>query len=332
MAPDEERQGAANTGTWLAMWARLQGDAPALYTPTGDRTFAELNANVNRLARAFRAAGLVPGDAVALVCGNRPAFVESVHACLRTGLRYTPVNWHLTTPEVVYIINDCGARAVIGDAQYASVMADVRAACPAVALWLGVGGSIDGFSDYDPALAAQDAHDLPDPALGCRMLYTSGTTGHPKGVVRPPNYSTHLEALTTAPKYRAGTGQINLCTGPYYHGGPLSFSLLAPLAAGVAVVVMERFDAEHALALIAKHRVTHTHMVPIMFHRMLRLPADVRARYDVSSMQYLLHGAADCPVDTKRAMLSWFGPVLWEYFAATEGAGAGERGVRPRRA
>ena len=322
MVPDEERRHAADSGTWLAMWAGVQGDIPALSTPTGDRTFAELNANVNRLARAFRAAGLVPGDAVALVCGNRPAFVESVHACLRTGLRYTPVNWHLTAHEVAYIVNDCRAKAVIGDAQQAGLMTEVHAACRSVALWLGVGGRIDGFEDYDATLAAHDAHDLPDPTLGCRMLYTSGTTGHPKGVVRPANYSTHLEALTTAPEYRAGSGQRNLCTGPYYHGGPLSFSLLAPLAAGVGVVVMERFDAEEALALIAKHSVTHTHMVPIMFHRMLRLPAEVRARHSVSSMRYLLHGAAACPVDTKRAMLEWFGPVLWEYFAATEGAGA----------
>lgn len=319
---DDQRRQAASTGTWLSLWARTQGDAPAVISPTGDRSFRELSANANRLARAFRAAGLLPGDAVALVCGNRPAFVESVQACLQAGLRYTPVNWHLTAHEVAYVIEDCGAKAVLADADYAPVMSDVRARCPAVALWLVVGGAMAGFDDYDAALARQDPSDLPDPVLGCRMLYTSGTTGYPKGVVRPPNYSTHLEALTTAPKYRAGSGQLNLCTGPYYHGGPLSFSLLAPLAAGVGVVIMERFDAEEALALIAQHRITHTHMVPIMFHRLLRLPAEVRARYDVSSMQYLLHGAAACPVETKRAMLEWFGPVLWEYFAATEGSGA----------
>ncbi|MCA9532563.1 MAG: AMP-binding protein [Myxococcales bacterium] len=319
---DEARRHAASTGTWLSLWARTLGDAEAVISPTGNRSFRELSANTNRLARAFRAAGLRPGDAVALVCGNRPAFVESVQACLQAGLRYTPVNWHLTAHEVAYVVQDCGAKAVLADADYAYVMRDVRVRCPQVALWLVVGGAVTGFDDYETILAQHDPSELTDPVLGCRMLYTSGTTGYPKGVVRPPNYSTHLEALTTAPKYRAGSGQLNLCTGPYYHGGPLSFSLLAPLSAGVGVVIMERFDAEEALSLIAKHRVTHTHMVPIMFHRLLRLPEEVRARYDVSSMQYLLHGAAACPIETKRAMLSWFGPVLWEYFAATEGSGA----------
>ena len=317
-----ERERAASTGMWLAMWAAHQGDAPAVLSPSGDRTFAELNANVNRLARALRAAGLVPGDAVALVCGNRPAFVESVHACLRAGLRYTPVNWHLTAHEIAYIVDDCEAKAVIADARHAETLGEVRGRCPGVRVWLAVGGPMEGYADYEATLAAHAPDDLADPVLGSRMLYTSGTTGHPKGVVRPPNYSTGLEAHTTAPKYRAGTGKLNLCTGPYYHGGPLSFSLLAPLAAGVGVVVMERFDAEDALRLIAEHRITHTHMVPIMFHRLLRLPAEVRARHDVSSMQYLLHGAAACPVETKRAMIDWFGPVLWEYFAATEGSGA----------
>lgn len=319
---DDERRAASGTGTWLAMWARYLGDAPAVISPSGDRSFRQLSANANRLARVLRAAGLAPGDAVAVVCGNRPAFVECVQACLQAGLRYTPVNWHLTAPEVAYIVEDCGAKAVLGDAEHAQMMAEVRACSPGVALWLAVGGAIPGFSDYDAALAAHDPSELSDPVLGSRMLYTSGTTGRPKGVVRPPNYSTQLEAHTTAPRYRAGMGQLNLCTGPYYHGGPLSFSLLAPLAAGVGVVIMERFDAEAALALIAEHRVTHTHMVPIMFHRLLRLPEEIRAKYDVSSVQYLLHGAAACPVAEKRAMLDWFGPVLWEYFAATEGAGA----------
>ncbi len=160
------------------------------------------------------------------------------------------------------------------------------------------------------------------PGPGNRMLYTSGTTGRPKGVVRPPNYSTGLKALTDAPRYAAGTGQRNLCTGPLYHGGPLIYSLTMPLSQGVGVVLMERWDAAHALELIEQHRITHTHMVPTMFYRLLRLPEEVRSGADVSSMQYILHGAAPCTVAAKQAMIDWFGPILWEYFAATEGAGA----------
>ncbi len=160
------------------------------------------------------------------------------------------------------------------------------------------------------------------PQLGARMLYTSGTTGRPRGVVRQPNYSTQLEAINSAPRYQAGTGQLNLCTGPFYHGGPLSFSLIMPLSQGVGIVIMEKWDAQQALRLIEQHRITHTHMVPTMFHRLLRLPEAVRRSADVSSMQYILHGAAPCPVATKQGMMDWFGPILWEYFAATEGSGA----------
>jgi long-chain acyl-CoA synthetase len=171
-------------------------------------------------------------------------------------------------------------------------------------------------------IAAESGEDITDPVLGARMLYTSGTTGRPKGVIRRPNYSTRLEAINDAPKYQPGTGQMNLCTGPYYHGGPLTFSLMMPLAQGVGIVIMEKWDAEEALRLIEQHRITHTHMVPTMFHRLLRLPEEIRTAADVSSMQYILHGAAPCPVASKRGMMDWFGPILWEYFAATEGSGA----------
>ncbi|MEL7207529.1 MAG: AMP-binding protein [Actinomycetota bacterium] len=306
----------------LALWARHQGDAPALIAPTGDRTFAELNVAANRLVRALRARGVGVGDSVAIVAGNRAEFAEAVHACLRAGLRYTPVNWHLRPDEMAYVIDDCEARVVVGDHRFADRLADAVGRTSREQVRLAVGGPIDGFEPYDAALVGESGDDVDDPVLGSRMLYTSGTTGRPKGVVRSPNYSTGLEALTTAPAYRAGTGQRNLCTGPLHHGGPLGFSLTVPLAHGVGVVLMERFDAATALELIERHRITHTHMVPTMFHRLLRLPESVRAEADVSSLQYVLHGAAPCPVETKQAIIDWFGPVVWEYYAATEGAGA----------
>lgn len=318
----DERAAAARTGMSVALFARYLPDEPAVTSPTGDRTFAELNANANRLARALRARGLRPGDGVAIACSNRPEFVEAVDACWRSGLRYTPVNFHLTTDEVHYVLDDCEAKAVVGDVRARSALETAAPRCANLVAKLAVGGAIEGFESYDDAVAAENGDDLPDPSIGNRMLYTSGTTGRPKGVVRPPNYSTRLPAITDAPKYAAGTGQRNLCTGPLCHGGPLSFSLAAPLANGVGIVLMERWDAAHALRLIEQYRITHTHMVPTMFHRLLQLPEEVRRQADVSSLRYVLHGAAPCSREVKHAMIAWFGPVLHEYYASTEGSGA----------
>ena len=169
-------------------------------------------------------------------------------------------------------------------------------------------------------LAPEDARDITDPRVGGQMLYTSGTTGRPKGVRRPPEARGALGvALLTA--YRPDRGYVHLCTGPLYHAAPLAFSLAAPAAMGVPIVLMDSWSAERTLALIEQYRVTHTHMVPTMFHRLLSLPDDVKARYDVSSLMFVIHGAAPCPVDVKRRLIEWLGPIVWEYYAATEGAG-----------
>ncbi|MDG2026136.1 MAG: AMP-binding protein [Acidimicrobiales bacterium] len=309
-------------GAVLAHWAEQQPDEAAIISPSGNRTFAELEANINRLAHGLRALGMRAGDSLAVVCTNRVEYAEIVFACVRAGVRYTPINWHLVADEIAYIVNDCEARAVIGDAHIAGTLAVVPARAPAVDIAIAVGGPIEGYEDYDAVIADESEDLIDDPQPGSRMLYTSGTTGRPKGVVRPPNYSTGLEALTTAPGYGAGLGQRHLCTGPLYHGGPHGLSLTVPLSSGVGVVMMDRWDAATALELIERYRVTHTHMVPTMFHRLLRLPAEVREQADVSSLEFVLHGAAPCPVETKFAVIDWFGPVVWEYFAATEGSGS----------
>ena len=318
----EDRAAATANGMSIALWARFQPEASAIISPTGNRSFAELDANCNRLVRALRKRGLRTGDAVALVLSNRPEFAEIVFAATRAGLRYTPINRYLSTEEIAYIVNDCGAKALIADARFAESLQDALALCPEATVRLSVGGHLEGFERYEAALEAEEATDIEDPQLGARMLYTSGTTGRPKGVIRRPNYSTRLEAINDAPKYQAGTGQMNLCTGPYYHGGPLTFSLQMPLSQGVGIVIMEKWDASEALRLIEKHQITHTHMVPTMFHRLLRLPEAEKTAANVSAMQYILHGAAPCPVASKQGMMDWFGPILWEYFAATEGSGA----------
>jgi long-chain acyl-CoA synthetase len=305
----------------LALHARVAPDRLAVVSPFGDRTFAELNANANRLVRALRTRGIGAGDALVLVLANRPEFAEVMAACQRMGVRVTPANWHLTAGELAYIVADSDAAVVVGDARFASAVAPASDGAP---IRLAVGGSIDGFDAYADALAEHPGDDITDPVLGRTMLYTSGTTGRPKGVDRPAAAAAAVTALATAvagaTRYDATT-DVHLCTGPLYHAAPLAFSLLGPLAYGVTVVLMDGWDAEETLRLVERHGVTHTHMVPTMFHRLLALPDDVKGRYDVSSMRVVLHGAAPCPVPVKQALIEWLGPVVYEYYAATEGGG-----------
>jgi long-chain acyl-CoA synthetase len=303
----------------LALVAERSPDRPALLSPQGERSFGELNARANQLARSLRARGLRAGDGVALLCPNRPEFVEVLYAAIRSGLRMTPLNWHLSGEEAAYIVNDSGSRAFIADVSFAREARDVLDRGTNVEVALCVGGSIDGFESYDEVAGKESSQDLDDPVLGSTMLYTSGTTGRPKGVYRP-RPSPILRLLEGATRFRPGE-DLSLCTGPLYHAAPLALSLRLPLQAGVGVLIMERWDSEGSLQLIERHRVTHTHMVPTMFHRLLSLPDEVRSRYDLSSLRFLLHGAAPCPVEIKRSMIEWLGPVVYEYYAATEGGG-----------
>jgi len=317
----------AAKGLTLSWWAEQIPGNKAIISPTGDRTFAELNARVNQVARALRRRGLVNGDAVALICTNGPAFVETWAACLRSGLRLTTINWHLTGEEAGYIVDDCEAKAIVADASLAEAAKGAVAVAPRCTVRLVAGGSIDGFEDYDAALAAEDTSDIEDATPGSTMLYTSGTTGRPKGVYRPPAAAgTPAAAAATAAVniygYVEGSSDVHLCTGPLYHAAPLAFSLASPLAFGVGVVLMEKWDAEEALRLVTEHKITHTHMVPTMFHRLISLSEDVRAKYDTSSLRHVLHGAAPCPVPVKQALIEWLGPVVVEYYAATEGVGS----------
>jgi long-chain acyl-CoA synthetase len=318
----EARRAALRTGMSIAHWAVRRPDAPAIVTtggPGGDRTFAELNADANRLARVLRAHGLGPGDGVAAMVSNRAEYAVTYAAALRAGLRFTPVNWHLTADEAGYIVDDCEARAFVADARFAGVAAEAAGGATAATLRLAVGGEVDGFTPFADALASEDPADIPDPVPGRAMLYTSGTTGRPKGVRRTDNQTTVRRA---APSTLPVPGEsLHLCTGPLYHAAPLSFSLAAPLLSGVGVVLMDGWSAPRTLRLIEELGITHTHMVPTMFHRLLALPEEERAAVNVSSLRVVWHGAAPCPVAIKRAMIAWFGPVLVEYYAATEGSG-----------
>ena len=319
-AAAERRRTMDEQGMLLAWWAEQQPDEPAVTAPTGELTFGQLNARANQLVRALRRLGLEDGDGVALLCPNRPEFAEVAAATQRAGWRLTTVNWHLTGDEAGYIVGDSEARALVADAGLADVAADSVRQAPGCPVRLAVGGAIDGFCSYDDELAGEDGGDIDDPSVGSTMLYTSGTTGRPKGVYRKEPAPAATAALNLF-GYRPGEDR-HLCTGPLYHAAPLAFSLLVPLSYGVGVVLMERWDAEDALRLVDEHRITHTHMVPIMFHRLLSLPPDVRDRYDISSLRSVLHGAAPCPVAVKKALIEWLGPIVWEYYAATEGSGS----------
>jgi long-chain acyl-CoA synthetase len=317
---DDRLAAAAVNGMTLAVWADLKPDAVFIHDPSGrTRTFGEVNANSNRLVRRLRQAGLKPGDALALICSNRAEFVEVLGATKRSGLRITPVNWHLTAEEIAYIVQDCEAKAVIAEARVAAAGPAV-AQCPGVKVKLAVGGAIDGFEDYDAALSAFDAGDIDDPVLGNQMMYTSGTTGRPKGVFRP-NPVVAPQGVYAQRGYDHETS-VQLCAGPAYHAAPLAFDVNGALGAGCQLVFMDKWDSEATLRTIVDKRVTHMHLVPIMFQRLLALPDEVKQAHDVSHVKYIIHGAAPCPPEVKLAMIEWFGPIVHEYYAGSEG-GAG---------
>ncbi|HEX7133685.1 MAG TPA: AMP-binding protein [Iamia sp.] len=323
MSSEAARDALFRRGMRLAWWAGQQPDAPAIVTPSGEgqRTYAELNAHSNQVVRALRRRGLQVGDAVALACRNRAEFAEVVDATQRAGFRLTTVNWHLTGDEAAYIVADCQARAFVADASIGPMAIGAAAGAPGCDVLLSVGGAIDGFESLDEAMAAESGAAIDDPTPGSNMLYTSGTTGRPKGVHRPYDPTADAAPVVNLYGYDETGGDVHLCTGPLYHAAPMAFSLTVPLAFGATVVLMEQWDAALALRLIEEHGVTHTHMVATMFHRLLSLPEPVRAAADVSSLRHVLHGAAPCPVPVKQALMDWWGPIVWEYYAATEGIG-----------
>ncbi|MEM7001808.1 MAG: AMP-binding protein, partial [Pseudomonadota bacterium] len=317
----EALEQAIHNGMLVALHAQAQPNAMAVITEYGNRTFEELNANANRLVRVLRANGIGSGDSVALVSKNRPEFIEALMACIRCGVRFTPINFHLKGEEIGYIVDNCEAKAFIADASLGEPVVEAPQHAPNATLKLAVGGDIAGFNSYADAVHAEAGSDIDDPELGARMLYTSGTTGRPKGVFRKdrapdvPMWDPNMPSAYTPGK------DLDLVTGPAYHAAPLLIDIIQPLSSGVGIVMMDKWDAEKTLRLINEHRITHSHMVATMFHRLLNLREATKAKYDISSMKFLIHGAAPCPVHVKQDIIAWFGPIVWEYYAATEGGG-----------
>ncbi|MEP7047944.1 MAG: acyl-CoA synthetase [Ilumatobacteraceae bacterium] len=290
------------------------------------QTFAELDAAANRLSRLLRDVGVQPGDHVAICMENHDRYFEVLWGCQYAGAVYTACSSRLTSSELKYIINDCAAKVFIVSKHKAEQASDIVADTPAVVVRLMLDGVVDGHESYEVAVAARSADPLDEPRVaGIDMLYSSGTTGRPKGITKP-FVSLPLESTPggVAPlmqiMFGATDESVYLSPAPFYHAAPLRFGLGAQ-AIGATLVAMEHFDAEWYLQLIERHRATITQVVPTMFVRLLKLDPAVRDRYDVGSMRCMIHAAAPCPVPVKRQIIEWFGPVLHEYYAGTEGNG-----------
>jgi acyl-CoA synthetase (AMP-forming)/AMP-acid ligase II len=308
--------------------AALHPDRPAVIMGGSKEvvTFRQLDERSNRLAHLLRSAGLRRGDTLAVLLENHPRFLEVVWAGLRSGLYVTAINSHLTAEEVSYIVGDCGARALVTSATLAPVAADLDwDDLGAVEVRLVIDGTLDGFAPYGDAVAGLPATPIDDESTGAPLLYSSGTTGRPKGVLKPlpdtrPGDEDAAVAAASA-VYGFRDGMVYLSPAPMYHAAPLAFSVLAQRHGGT-VVVMEHFDPAQALALIEEHRVTHSQWVPTMFVRLLRLAEEERTAHDLSSHELAIHAAAPCPVPVKRSMIEWWGPILYEYYAGTEANGS----------
>jgi acyl-CoA synthetase (AMP-forming)/AMP-acid ligase II len=314
-----------HTPTWHAL--RTPNAVAIATEPSGETTsYAELEDRSSRLARALRARGASTGDHVAILMGNDGRFLEAAWAAQRSGLHYTAINSHLRPAEVQYVLDDCGAIVLVSSEELAGVVADLDLS--ALGVKICARGELPDFERYDEVLAAIDPGPLPDEQEGRDMLYSSGTTGKPKGV-RKPLPGTPFGDPSAAPvqiaagiaRFGAGPGSVYLSPAPLYHAAPLSFCM-SMHRLGATVVVMDGFDPQRCLELIERNRVTHAQFVPTMFVRLLGLPSEVRRRSDVSSLVYVVHAAAPCPVAVKRRMLDWWGPIIHEYYSGTEDIGS----------
>jgi fatty-acyl-CoA synthase len=308
---------------FIDLHAEANPDKPAyVMARTGESvSYRELTDRSRRAARVMRALGALPGGCIAIMMENHLRYLEIAWAAQRAGLRYTTISPRLTVDEVAYILEDSAARLLFVSESTTAVASAAAARVPGVSALISVGRPLTGTEDYAALISAHPTDRLPDEAEGVDFLYSSGTTGRPKAIKTelplhpigtPPAIVPLFERL-----YGFGQDTVYLSPAPLYHSAPLRFNMAVQRLGGTTIV-MDRFDGASALELIERYRVTHTQMVPTMFVRLLRLPGAERNRYDVSSLRAVVHAAAPCPVDVKRQMIEWLGPVIFEYYSATE--------------
>jgi long-chain acyl-CoA synthetase len=309
-------------------YAIERADEPCFIMATSGEvvTYGEYERRTNRLAHLLRDQGLQRLDHYSIFMENNARYLEMCGAGERSGLYYTCINSHLTAEELAYIVNNSESRVFITSREKLDVAREVVPMCPAIERWLVLDGPADEapFEDYLAAVSGYPDTPIADERNGAAMLYSSGTTGRPKGILRQLPDVAPSEALGLMQflvgQWRYREGQTYLSPAPLYHSAPQGAVGLTIRVGGTAII-MERFDPEQYLQLVERYEVTHSQLVPTMFSRMLKLPEDVRTKYDVSSLEAVVHAAAPCPIPVKEAMIEWWGPVIIEYYAATEGIG-----------
>jgi long-chain acyl-CoA synthetase len=288
-------------------------------------SYRDLDELSNQGAHLLRTLGLKAGDHIALLIENRLAFMEICWAAQRSGLYYTAISRYLTQDEIAYIIKDCGAKVVITSAKCAEHIRGLATGAPGGPIFFMLDEPLPGFRSWDRETISQPVTPIADEVAGYDMLYSSGTTGRPKGIKKAFEGSAITEAnpflrILCADMCGMNADSVYLSPAPLYHAAPLRFNMMAIILGGTSVI-MESFDAEEFLRLVEKHGITQSQLVPTMFVRMLKLPDEVRRRYDIASLKGAIHAAAPCPIDIKAAMIEWWGPVLIEYYGGSEGNG-----------
>ncbi len=306
--------------------AKTQPQKPAyIMAESGEVvTFQQLDERSNQFAHLLRSLGLKAGDHIAIGMENHPRFFELCWGAQRAGIIYTAFSTRLKTNEAAYIVNNCAAKLLVSSKTLADMATALLPHATQLPHRLMVDGVAPGFEALEPLLAQQPTTPVADQTAGGDMLYSSGTTGYPKGVFVPPE-SPEIDAVNSLTNicrglYGMGADTVYLSPAPLYHAAPMRFCMQV-MRLGGTVIIMEHFDAEQYLSLVQRYRATHTQLVPTMFVRMLKLADDVRLRYDVSSLKCAIHAAAPCPIPIKEQMIAWWGDVIWEYYAGTEGNG-----------